>query len=1788
MEIKQDKFNPITSKPITVLGKGSDVKLDMQLDFNNKEVNIGAAIIGKVVDSNNNPIQGAIVKLTDGEFNPLSSAMTDLNGNYSINLLPFSSVYNMIATAQGKLLSQVDPFVLTTSETKTIDFTLQADTTSTLGAISGFLQDINSQSISGAIVLLYSIVNGSNTLISITYTDNAGIFVFSELEPRNYNITINALGYLHSELNATTKSGIITTLSKVLYVNPEAPNGVVSGIITDTLNAPVSNADVILYSIDSNNELTPLAFTKTNLSGIYSFINVPEGEYLVKSNQSEVITVNDTTTSTNNTITSINNTDTNITTLPTTSITSTNNSVGLAGNEFTFLGLNDVTINTLKFDVTTKKIIVKSTGNQAHNGLGTKLYFGVSLYDFNNNLKSSVFLLGKDTGNNFASLLKGISFEYGYYLKVFHYEPSRLLLSGSVCGATSDLSKGFINTDNLNSVRFYIQPNGIQYTLIKDSTEYKPTSEIVTSVNSNEGKFFNTTLTLNGNFIGAIGDAGGYAIVPLSVSSSGMYNLEIEYLCGDNDRLLQADINGRNIGNPLIASKTNDWTLISTKKLNIIVNLNDGINNIKLFNAPNTPGPWVGNLKITKIKTLVNYMFNATDGVLTNTSTILNDTFIGYIGDTGGYVTFSVDIKTAGPYNLAIEYISGEANRNFRIAINDEDSGTLYYVNKTSSWEISSAETLNVILNLNEGINNIKFYNTVNSPGPWIGKLIISNPKPITYEMSSASLNSGASVDSGGYVINNGGPTNGYSMLDVNVPTSGIYTLDVNYKNSNSEKPLNIDINGSNVGNSFTLPVNPGGGIFTTTVELSSGRNRIKFYGEKSTNFSGLYAPDLKSFSLTNSEVITSYKAMIHSSDYAMNKAELFNGATLDNENFVISQGGPSKGYSMLTVLVPYEGRYNLVLTHRNGEVRPLNVDINKVHTGTTYHVLPGNKRKFIIYDIVFNRGTNTIKFYGDNSNNYTPDLLNTTVLFVSSSLPNPSISYNISTAMLGNGSFIDNFGYSASNGGNTNGYTLFKVKVLKSGIYKLSINYRHYHNERSFKIDINSINTGKGYTAPYGDPGVFTTEVNLTLGINEIKFYGDDSINYTPDLGNLTLTLITPIDISPDKYLVPNASTIPSIYQLRNTDMKYGMFIHFGINTFVDQEWTDGSIHPSSYAPTSLEIDKWVELAWEAGMSYIISITKHHDGFSVRDSVYSDYDALSSKNSLNVTKMLADACEKYGIKLGLYYSIWDRNWDTRYGFNNTEVYADYMINQLTELLGGNYGDIVELWLDGSWVKDAPVWQLDRVYDMVKRLQPGCQVSTNWTIGGTSYIYPKYYKDGDPIVYFPSEFRLADPHLPNPNYDPKLYSYNKELYYLPFETTVCLKSTWFYNSRNDFEGPRQSSQMIKSMYTQLVNQNNNLILNAAPNKEGKQHQDDIDTLYTAANLLGIARGKALTIDILGENLALNQTVTASEEPYGAEYSASKAVDGDSNTRWATNDGTDSKWIEINLGQSVSFNRVVINEATQSGMGMRINKYKLEYWNGSSFVVLSEGTTIGNNFTVSFKEISSSKIKLTCSSNKYGPTINEIGIYNIIKGKNLLPEKVRVEYRNEAGYPVQTSEVLYGNIGDSYTTKAKDLSKLGYSFKEVKGSTTGKFTNEEIIVTYIYKDLYGVQHYSNNYKVKNGTLNGTSLQLNDTFVGAIGDAGGHATITVTPLATGSYYADIKYLSGDKDRTLKLAVNGTPTNTTYTAKKTTDWTENNVSTLRVTISLNAGINTIKFYNDNNEPAPWISIVRLTLIP
>jgi len=330
------------------------------------------------------------------------------------------------------------------------------------------------------------------------------------------------------------------------------------------------------------------------------------------------------------------------------------------------------------------------------------------------------------------------------------------------------------------------------------------------------------------------------------------------------------------------------------------------------------------------------------------------------------------------------------------------------------------------------------------------------------------------------------------------------------------------------------------------------------------------------------------------------------------------------------------------------------------------------------------------------------------------------------------------------------------------------------------------------------------------------------------------------------------NPSAKPTPLHKAMIARKYGMFIHFGINTFHDQEWTDGTKSALSYKPTAIDTDNWAKTAQEAGMKYVILVCKHHEGFALWDSKHTEYDVGTSPSKTDVVAAMAKSCKKHGIELGLYYSLWDRNWGEgvmrlrrpkRMSPEDSMAYREYMRGQLTELLE-NYGPICELWLDGGWVQPRDVWGIDELYTLTKKLQPDCAFGVNWSIGRPDNpdahpVLPKDQREGFPIRYFPSDFRLGDPHLPTAP-DPKLFSHKGKLYYMPFESTVCLNGKWFYNTKDK---KLKSIERLAALYKQATAQDNILILNSPPNRDGVMPEHNVERLKDLAVHLGLLKSK---------------------------------------------------------------------------------------------------------------------------------------------------------------------------------------------------------------------------------------------------------------------------------------------------------------------------------------------------------
>jgi alpha-L-fucosidase len=461
----------------------------------------------------------------------------------------------------------------------------------------------------------------------------------------------------------------------------------------------------------------------------------------------------------------------------------------------------------------------------------------------------------------------------------------------------------------------------------------------------------------------------------------------------------------------------------------------------------------------------------------------------------------------------------------------------------------------------------------------------------------------------------------------------------------------------------------------------------------------------------------------------------------------------------------------------------------------------------------------------------------------------------------------------------------------------------------------------------------------------------------------------------------VIHSLTPPQIDQIKRG---YGMFIHFGINTFNETEWSKGNLNVNTYNPTDLDCDQWIKVAKEAGFRYVILVTKHHDGFCLWDSKYTNYDVASSQVKTDVVANVAKACKKYGIKLGLYYSLWDRHEVT---YKNELAYVDYMKKQLGELMT-NYGPIYELWFDGGWDKTESAWHLQEIYDAVKKQQPNCLITVNHSIGQVKEgaksvrIDPKNYKYGDPIRYFPIDFRIKDPDLARWD-DPKYYIYNNELYYMSFEHTICLSDRWNWFQKKKILAARPLDELEELFYWGTAN-NNSLIINVPPDTTGKIRTHEKNRILELADRLGIRGGKG-KLPSGPVNLSFNQKVTASSEL--KEFTVNKINDFSLETYWTANDSIAD--VEIEFEKQIAFDRIVLFEnPTMKDLGdnfskiriFKVKEYELQLFSNNNWDTFYTGDLIGACKIIELPmELTGEKIRLKIIKSNGFPSISHFSV-----------------------------------------------------------------------------------------------------------------------------------------------------------------------------------------------------------------
>lgn len=467
-----------------------------------------------------------------------------------------------------------------------------------------------------------------------------------------------------------------------------------------------------------------------------------------------------------------------------------------------------------------------------------------------------------------------------------------------------------------------------------------------------------------------------------------------------------------------------------------------------------------------------------------------------------------------------------------------------------------------------------------------------------------------------------------------------------------------------------------------------------------------------------------------------------------------------------------------------------------------------------------------------------------------------------------------------------------------------------------------------------------------------------------------LILSAMTAAGETPPNVLQRAARVHPTPQQMAWQEFEFTCFAHFGVNTFTDREWGLGTEDPKVFNPTAFDADQWVSACKASGMKLLILTCKHHDGFCLWPSKYTEHSVKQSPwrgGKGDVVGDVSVACRKAGIKFGIYLSPWDRHEKT-YG---SDAYNDHYQRQLRELLT-NYGEIAEVWWDGA-CGEGPNGK-KQVYDVAGYTRVVREFQPNAVIFGMGPDV-RWVGNEDGLAR-ESEWSVLPKHGPGNQCAADLGHRKylvgaKELVWYPAECDVSIRPGWFYHAQED--GKVKSLSHLLDIYYRSVGRNAVLLLNVPPDRRGLFHENDVARLREL---------RATLDETFRTNLAAGKPASASSAVAG--HTATMAVDGDSTTYWTPANGVTQSAIEVDLGQPATFDRAMLQEMI--AVGQRVERFKLEKWDGAAWQAFAEATTIGHKRLLKFPAVTASKVRLVILDARDSPTIREFGLFKASAGE----------------------------------------------------------------------------------------------------------------------------------------------------------------------------------------------------------
>ena len=452
----------------------------------------------------------------------------------------------------------------------------------------------------------------------------------------------------------------------------------------------------------------------------------------------------------------------------------------------------------------------------------------------------------------------------------------------------------------------------------------------------------------------------------------------------------------------------------------------------------------------------------------------------------------------------------------------------------------------------------------------------------------------------------------------------------------------------------------------------------------------------------------------------------------------------------------------------------------------------------------------------------------------------------------------------------------------------------------------------------------------------------------------------------------------LPSERQLAWHNLEMYAFIHFTVNTFTDKEWGYGNEPESVFNPSEFDADQIVKTVKRAGLKGLILTAKHHDGFCLWPSKYSDHTIAHSpyKNGKgDIVKEISDASHREGILFGIYLSPWDRN-HSQYG---TPKYLDYYRNQLRELLT-NYGSIFEIWFDGAnggdgWygsademrkIDNKTYYDWDNTWSIVRELQPQAVIFSDggpdarWCGNEKGYVKDPCWETINAAGNLPGN---ADPeHLQEGD--------AKGTHWMPAEVDVSIRPGWFYHRSEDNQV--KSPEELYKIYFQSVGRGANLILNLAPDQRGIIPEKDVQHLIEWRTILK---------NTFDHNIATEAKVTASDTRGGDNaYGVGNLADNDGSTYWGTDDGVTTADLIFDFDDPQMINVISLSEYI--ALGQRIRKVFVDAWDESTLTwkKITQVESIGAKRLIQLEDMNTKRLRIRIIESDACPLLSEVGFY----------------------------------------------------------------------------------------------------------------------------------------------------------------------------------------------------------------